>query len=64
LYRTNAQSSPFEQVFLQEGIPYKIYGAFKFFERKEVKDTLSYVKYLLNPQDSVSLKRILNTPER
>ena len=64
LYRTNAQSSPFEQVFLQEWIPYKIYGAFKFFERKEVKDTLSYVKYLLNPQDSVSLKRILNTPER
>lgn len=64
LYRTNAQSSPFEQIFLQEGIPYKIFGAFKFFERKEVKDILSYIKYIINPQDSVSLKRILNVPER
>lgn len=64
LYRTNAQSSPFEQIFLQEWIPYKIFGAFKFFERKEVKDILSYIKYIINPQDSVSLKRILNVPER
>ncbi len=64
LYRTNAQSSPFEQIFLQEGIPYKVFGAFKFFERKEVKDILAYVKYVINPQDSVSLKRILNIPER
>lgn len=64
LYRTNAQSSPFEQLFLQEGIPYKVYGAFKFFERKEVKDILSYIKHLLNPADSISLKRILNIPNR
>ncbi|HCB51374.1 TPA: hypothetical protein DEP21_02240 [Patescibacteria group bacterium] len=64
LYRTNAQSSPFEQVLLQEGIPYKIFGAFKFFERKEVKDILAYIKYIINPQDSVSLKRILNVPDR
>ncbi len=64
LYRTNAQSSPFEQLFLQEGIPYKVYGAFKFFERKEVKDIISYIKQLLNPADSISLKRILNIPNR
>ena len=64
LYRTNAQSSSFEQIFLQEGIPYKVFWAFKFFERKEVKDILAYIKYLINPQDSVSLKRILNVPVR
>jgi len=64
LYRTNAQSSPFEQLFIQEGIPYKIYGAFKFFERKEIKDIISYIKHFLNPVDNVSLKRILNTPTR
>lgn len=64
LYRTNAQSSPFEQMFLQEWIPYKIYGAFKFFERKEVKDIVAYIKYVINPQDSVSLKRIFNVPDR
>ncbi|MFA6256420.1 MAG: UvrD-helicase domain-containing protein [Candidatus Absconditabacterales bacterium] len=64
LYRTNAQSSPFEQLFIQEGIPYKIFGAFKFFERKEIKDIISYIKHFLNPIDNVSLKRILNTPNR
>jgi len=64
LYRTNAQSNPFEQMFLQEGIPYKVYGAFKFFERKEVKDIISYIKNILNPADSISLKRILNIPNR
>ncbi len=64
LYRTNAQSSPFEQLFLQEGIPYKVYGAFKFFERKEIKDIIGYIKYILNPADNVSLKRVLNIPNR
>ena len=64
LYRTNAQSSPFEQLFIQEGIPYKIYWAFKFFERKEIKDVIGYIKHFLNPVDNVSLKRILNTPNR
>jgi len=64
LYRTNAQSSPFEQLFLQEGIPYKVRWAYKFFERKEIKDTLSYIKYILNPQDNISLKRIINIPTR
>lgn len=64
LYRTNAQSAVFEQVLLQEGIPYKVYGGFKFFERKEVKDIMSYLKYLLNPRDTVALKRVINTPKR
>jgi DNA helicase II / ATP-dependent DNA helicase PcrA len=64
LYRTNAQSAPFEQLFLQEGIPYKVYGWFKFFERKEVKDILSYLKFFINPRDTVALKRIINTPKR
>ncbi len=64
LYRTNAQSSPFEQVLVQEWIPYKIRWAYKFFDRKEVKDILAYVKYLANNNDSVSLKRIINVPNR
>lgn len=64
LYRTNAQSHPFEQVLLTEGIPYQVVGAFKFFERKEIKDILAYIKFLLNPHDTVSLKRIINTPHR
>lgn len=64
LYRTNSQSWVFENILIQEGIPYKIWGAFKFFERKEIKDVLAYLKYFLNPQDNVSLKRIINTPNR
>jgi len=64
LYRTNAQSSPFEQVLVQEWIPYKIRWAYKFFDRKEVKDILAYIKYLANNNDSVSLKRIINVPNR
>lgn len=64
LYRTNAQSAVFEQVLLQEAIPYKVFGGFKFFERKEIKDIISYLKYLINPRDSVGLKRIINTPKR
>lgn len=64
LYRTNAQSSPFEQVLVQEGIPYKIFGAFRFFDRREVKDIVSYMKYILNHRDNVALKRIINIPSR
>lgn len=64
LYRTNAQSSPFEQILVQEGVPYKIWGAYKFFDRKEVKDILAYIKYLSNPNDSISLKRVINLPNR
>lgn len=64
LYRTNSQSQNFESLFVQEGIPYKIYGAFKFFERKEIKDILAYLKVINNPFDTVSLKRVLNIPNR
>ncbi len=64
LYRTNAQSSPFEQILIQEGIPYKVRWAFKFFERKEIKDIISYIRYLVNPANDVALKRILNIPNR
>ena len=64
LYRTNAQSSIFEQLFIQEAIPYKVFGAFKFFERKEIKDVLAYLKYMINNADNISLKRILNIPNR
>ncbi|MBC7229253.1 MAG: DNA helicase PcrA [Actinobacteria bacterium] len=63
-YRTNAQSRPFEEVLLRCGIPYKIVGGFKFYERKEVKDVLAYLKLLLNPDDSVSLRRVINEPKR
>ncbi len=64
IYRTNAQSEPFEKVLLTENIPYKIWWAFKFYERKEVKDILAYIKYLINPADGVSLQRIINVPWR
>ncbi len=63
-YRTNAQSRPFEEMLLRFGIPYKIVGGFKFYERKEVKDALAYLRFLLNPDDAVSLRRIVNEPKR
>ncbi len=63
-YRTNAQSRPFEEVFLRAAVPYKIVGGFKFYERKEVKDVLAYLKFLLNPTDGISLRRIINEPRR
>ncbi|PJE59710.1 MAG: ATP-dependent DNA helicase PcrA [Candidatus Portnoybacteria bacterium CG10_big_fil_rev_8_21_14_0_10_44_7] len=64
LYRTNAQSRGVEEAFLRAGIPYKIIGGFKFYERKEIKDLLAYLKYLQNKNDFVSLERIINTPPR
>ncbi len=64
IYRVNAQSEPFEKVLLTENIPYKIYWAFKFYDRREVKDVLSYIKYLVNPSDWISLARIINVPWR
>ncbi len=64
LYRTNAQSSVFERVLIQQGIPYRIFWAFKFFERAEVKDIVSYLKFLNNPKDDISLLRIINVPKR
>jgi DNA helicase-2/ATP-dependent DNA helicase PcrA len=63
-YRTNAQSRVFEEVFIRVGLPYKVVGGVRFYERKEVKDALAYLKVLTNPADLVSLRRILNTPKR
>ncbi|MDR5695690.1 MAG: DNA helicase PcrA [Armatimonadota bacterium] len=64
LYRTNAQSRLFEEHFLRAGIPYQIVGAVRFYERKEIKDILAYLRLLLNPYDTVSLRRIINVPRR
>ena len=64
LYRTNAQSRVLEETFLRYGMPYKIVGGIKFYERKEVKDMVAYLRVIQNPNDSVSLFRIINTPSR
>ncbi len=63
-YRTNAQSRVFEEVFIRVGLPYKVVGGVRFYERREVRDVLAYLRVLANPDDSVSLRRILNTPRR
>jgi DNA helicase-2/ATP-dependent DNA helicase PcrA len=63
-YRTNAQSRPFEEVFIRVGLPYKVVGGVRFYERREVRDALAYLRVLANPDDTVSLRRILNTPRR
>ncbi len=64
LYRANAQSRSVEEAFLKANFPYKIIGAVKFYERKEIKDILAYLKYLANQQDLVNLQRIINLPPR
>lgn len=64
LYRTNAQSRAIEDQLRRSGIPYKLVGGTKFYERKEVKDVLAYLRILVNPNDSVSLRRIINYPTR
>ena len=63
-YRTNAQSRIFEEIFLRAAIPYKVVGGVRFYERKEVKDFLGYLRVLVNPEDEISLRRIINTPKR
>nr|BFE33357.1 DNA helicase PcrA [Actinomadura rugatobispora] len=63
-YRTNAQSRVFEEVFIRVGLPYKVVGGVRFYERKEVRDLLAYLRVLANPEDTVSLRRILNVPKR
>lgn len=64
LYRTNAQSRAIEEAFVRYGIPYTIVGGVKFYDRKEIKDILAYLKVLFNPSDSLSLLRIINVPRR
>ncbi len=64
LYRTNAQSRNIEEAFLRENIPYKVVGSFYFYNRKEIKDLISYLKLIYNPSDDISLNRIINVPKR
>ncbi len=63
-YRTNAQSRVFEEVFIRVGLPYRVVGGVRFYERKEIKDALAYVRVLVNSRDAVSLRRIINEPKR
>ncbi|MGH3272992.1 MAG: DNA helicase PcrA [Streptosporangiaceae bacterium] len=63
-YRTNAQSRVFEEVFIRTGLPYKVVGGVRFYERREIRDLLGYLRLIANPQDEVSLRRVLNTPRR
>jgi len=63
-YRTNAQSRVFEEVFIRLGLPYKVVGGVRFYERKEVRDALAYLRAVVNIDDTVSVRRILNTPRR
>jgi DNA helicase-2/ATP-dependent DNA helicase PcrA len=64
LYRTNAQSLPFERALRAAGLPYQVIGGLKFYERKEIKDILAYLRVLVNPADDISLDRIINYPPR
>lgn len=64
LYRTNAQSRVIEEAFMKENIPYKLYGGTRFYDRKEIKDILAYLKIVENPVDDVNLQRIINVPKR
>ena len=63
-YRTNAQSRVFEEIFIRLGLPYKVVGGVRFYERKEVRDALAYLRAIANPDDTVSVRRVLNTPRR
>lgn len=64
LYRSNAQSRVFEERFVSEGIPYRVYGGMRFFERAEIKDALAYLRLIDNPNDDASYERVVNTPTR
>ena len=64
LYRTNAQSRTIEDALMREGVAYKIIGGVRFYERKEVKDALAYMRLVINPHDDVSLRRVINVPAR
>ena len=64
LYRTNAQSRVLEEAFVRAGIPYRVYGGQKFYERKEIKDLIAYMRAIVNPDDDISVRRIINEPKR
>ncbi len=64
LYRTNAQSRAVEEAFLRHGIRYRLIGGVRFYERKEIKDVLAYLRVITNPLDSVALFRVINVPAR
>jgi len=64
LYRSNAQSRQFEEKLIAMGIPYRVYGGLRFFERQEIKDALAYLRLLSNPHDDASFERVINTPTR
>ncbi|MEV4618760.1 DNA helicase PcrA [Asanoa sp. NPDC049573] len=63
-YRTNAQSRVFEEVFIRVGLPYKVVGGVRFYERREVRDALAYLRAIVNDDDTVSIRRVMNTPRR
>ena len=63
-YRTNAQSRVFEEVFIRVGLPYRVVGGVRFYERREVRDLLAYLRLIANPADEVSLRRVVNVPKR
>ena len=64
LYRTNAQSRVMEEAFVKTGVKYRIYGGLRFYDRKEVKDILAYLRVMINPADDISVRRIINVPKR
>lgn len=64
LFRTNAQARVLEEVFMRSGTPYRLIGGIKFYSRKEIKDITSYLKFIQNPNDNISLRRIINEPKR
>lgn len=64
LYRTNAQSRAIEDQFVKKSIPYRLFGGVRFYERKEIKDVISYLKIIVNPSDTIALRRIINVPKR
>ncbi len=64
LYRMHAQSRVIEEMFMRSGIPYRVYGGTRFYDRREIKDVLAYLRVMVNPSDTVSLKRIINIPKR
>ena len=64
LYRSHPQSRVIEEMFVRSGLPYRVFGGTRFYDRREIKDALAYLRVIVNPADTVSLKRIINTPKR